>query len=180
MGSEPSMRLCLELLPKKEINGQNPVVTPPTKQALSNFESQSKTRPSPTNNTNSRPPHPNHPNSNVHSGPMQNYGGRMPMNPSMRPLPPGMQGGPRMQGPPGFNGPPAMNQQPPRFQGNHPQWNGPRLNGPGPNMGMRPMGPPPGQPGGPPRPPMVSKFLFLKLYLNIVFLCRGNIVYGNT
>ncbi|CAH1106328.1 unnamed protein product [Psylliodes chrysocephalus] len=125
MGSEPSMRLCLELLPKKEINGQNPVVTPPTKQALSNFES-----------------------------PMQNYGGRMPMNPSMRPLPPGMQGGPRMQGPPGFNGPPAMNQQPPRFQGNHPQWNGPRPNGPGPNMGMRPMGPPPGQPGGPPRPPM--------------------------
>lgn len=154
LGSEGSMRRCLELLPKKEINGQNPVVTPPTKQALSNFESQSKTRPSPTNNSNSRPPHPSHPNNNMHTGPMQNYGGRMPMNQQMRPMPPGMQGAPRMQGPPGFNGPPNMQQQPPRFQGN-PQWNGPRPNGPAPNMGMRPVGPPPG-PQGPPRPPMVS------------------------
>lgn len=162
------MRLCLELLPKKEINGQSPVVTPPTKQALSNFESQSKTRPSPTNNSNSRPQHPSHPNNNVHSGPMQNYGGRMPMNQPMRPMPPGMQGGPRMQGPPGFNAPPNMNQQPPRFQGS-PQWNGPRPSGPGPNMAMRPGGPPPG-PQGPPRPPMVREMSQLHIInIRIIF-----------
>nr|CAH7714728.1 unnamed protein product [Callosobruchus chinensis] len=158
LGSQQSMRLCLELLPKKEINGQHPVVTPPTKQALSNFESQSKTRPSPTNNSNSRPPHPNHPNSNVHPGPggmHQGYGARMPPmgQPMGRPMPPGMQGQ-RMQPPPGFGGPPNMQQQPP-FQGN-PQWNGPRPNGPnmGPNMGMRPVRPPPPGAQGPPRPPM--------------------------
>ncbi|CAG9762565.1 unnamed protein product [Ceutorhynchus assimilis] len=161
LGSEASMRKCLELLGKKELNGQAPHVTPTTKLALSNFESQSKTRPTPANNTNSRPPHPSAPN----QGPMQNFGNRMPMNQGpMRgpPMgPPGMQGnarfgGPRMQGPPGYNGPPNMQQQPPRFHQGQPQWNGPpRPNGPGPNMG--PMRPPPG-PQGPPRPPMVRMF----------------------
>lgn len=68
MGSESSMRLCMDLLPNKEINGQSPSVTLPTKQALSNFESQSKTRPSPTNNSNSRPQHPNHGNNSIHPG----------------------------------------------------------------------------------------------------------------
>lgn len=157
MGSESSMRMVMERLPKKEINGQHPVVTPPTKQALSNFESQSKTRPSP-NNAGSRGNYPNQSNHPLPPGPHQNFPPRMAMNSPMRgPMPhPGMQGpgGPRMQGPPpGFNGPPQMNQgQPPRFQ--QPQWNGPRPNGPGPNMG--PMRAPPGGPQGPPRPPMVS------------------------
>ncbi|XP_019772268.1 cleavage and polyadenylation specificity factor subunit 6 isoform X3 [Dendroctonus ponderosae] len=156
LGSDSSMRKCLELMPKKELNGQSPHVTLTTKQALSIFESQSKTRPTPANNSNSRPSHP----SGGNQGSMQNFGNRMPMNQGpMRgpPMgPPGMQGGPRMQGPPGFNGPPNMQQQPPRFQG-QPQWNGPpRPNGPPgpPNMGpMRtgPGGPPPG-PQGPPRP----------------------------
>ncbi|XP_044748266.1 cleavage and polyadenylation specificity factor subunit 6 isoform X2 [Coccinella septempunctata] len=153
LGSEASMRLCMEQLPKKEIHGQNPVVTLPTKMALSNFESQSKTRPTPANN-NPRSQHPSHSNNNLPPGPHQNFGGRMPMNAPMRaPMNPG---GPRMQGPPpGYNGPPQG--QPPRFQP-QPQWNGPRFNGPphnmSPNMGpnMRPGAPPPGQ--GPPRPPM--------------------------
>lgn len=35
LGSEPSMRLCLERLPKKELHGQSPVVTFPSKAALS-------------------------------------------------------------------------------------------------------------------------------------------------
>lgn len=35
LGSEPSMRICLERLPKKELHGQLPVVTFPSKQALS-------------------------------------------------------------------------------------------------------------------------------------------------
>ncbi|XP_018324275.1 cleavage and polyadenylation specificity factor subunit CG7185 isoform X2 [Agrilus planipennis] len=163
MGSEASVRLCMERLPKKEINGQNPVVTYPTKQALSTFESQSKTRPSPPNSSGPRGQHPGQSNQNI---PSQNFP-RMPMGSPMRgPLPhPGMQGpqGPRMQGPPpGFNGPPGqMNQGPPRFQ--NPQWNGPRPNGPMPGPGpnpaqMRPGAPPPGM-QGPPRPPMDGMYL---------------------
>lgn len=160
MGSETSMRMCMERLPKREIHGQHPIVTLPTKQALSNFESQSKTRPSPPNNSNNRGQHPGQANHPIPSGPHQNFAPRMQMNSPMRgPMNPGMQGpnGPRMQGPPpGFNGPPQMNQpQPMRFQ--QPQWNGPRPNmGPMPPQGMRP---PPG-PQGPPRPPMVSAVLF--------------------
>ena len=34
LGSEPSVRMCMERLPKKELHGQCPVVTFPTKQAL--------------------------------------------------------------------------------------------------------------------------------------------------
>ena len=34
LGSEPSMRMCIDRLPKKELHGQCPVVTYPTKQAL--------------------------------------------------------------------------------------------------------------------------------------------------
>lgn len=35
LASEASMRMCMERLPKKELYGQCPVVTYPTKQALS-------------------------------------------------------------------------------------------------------------------------------------------------
>jgi len=45
MGSETSMRKVMDNLPKKELHGQKPVVTYATKQALHQFESQSKTRP---------------------------------------------------------------------------------------------------------------------------------------
>lgn len=90
LGSDGSMRKCLELLPKKEIHGQSPHVTLTTKQALSNFESQSKTRPTPANNANNRPQHPSAPN----QGPMQNFGNRMP------PMNQGPMRGPPM-GPPG-------------------------------------------------------------------------------
>lgn len=44
LATETSMRLCMERLPKKDLHGQNPIVTLPTKQALSQFESQQKTR----------------------------------------------------------------------------------------------------------------------------------------
>ena len=47
LGSEPSTRMIIEKLPKKELHGQAPVVTYATKQALFQFESQSKTRPVP-------------------------------------------------------------------------------------------------------------------------------------
>jgi len=45
LGSESSMRKVMDLMPKKEMHGQNPVVTYATKQALHQFEAQSKTRP---------------------------------------------------------------------------------------------------------------------------------------
>ena len=45
VASEPSMRIIMEKLPKQELHGQVPVVTYATKQALHQFEAQSKTRP---------------------------------------------------------------------------------------------------------------------------------------
>ena len=45
VASEPSTRIIMEKLPKQELHGQVPVVTYATKQALHQFEAQSKTRP---------------------------------------------------------------------------------------------------------------------------------------
>lgn len=152
LGSESSMRIVLENLPKKELNGQAPVVTLPTKQALNQFESQQKTRPTPPVPPNQQKPgmsggpnmmNPNMPPQGMHSRMMNpNPMGRGPMpmqNPGM--LNPGMQQ--RMPGngpPPPLNHGPQMNNMPPRFQNN---WN----NGP-----IRP--PPNGMPGN--RPPMMN------------------------
>lgn len=47
LGSESSMRILMDKLPKKELHGQTPVVTYATKTALNQFEAQSKTRPNP-------------------------------------------------------------------------------------------------------------------------------------
>merc|ERR1711997_1422854 len=47
LASETSMRTLIDQLPKKELHGQAPVVTYATKQALNQFEAQSKTRPDP-------------------------------------------------------------------------------------------------------------------------------------
>lgn len=99
LGSEPSMRLCMDRLPKKELHGQNPVVTLPTKQALNQFESQSKSRPTPSSNAGPKGPHPGaSPQQHMQSGPM----GPQHMMHQQRPMgPPGMgpQGPPmRMQG----------------------------------------------------------------------------------
>ena len=47
LASESSMRTLIDQLPKKEMHGQAPVVTYATKQALNQFEAQSKTRPTP-------------------------------------------------------------------------------------------------------------------------------------
>eukprot|EP00096_Caligus_rogercresseyi_P005833 TRINITY_DN2186_c0_g1_i2.p1 TRINITY_DN2186_c0_g1~~TRINITY_DN2186_c0_g1_i2.p1 ORF type:complete len:481 (+),score=200.70 TRINITY_DN2186_c0_g1_i2:28-1470(+) len=60
LGSEASARTLLEKLPKKELHGQSPVVTYATKQALHQFEAQSKTRPTPqaSSGNGSMPPKP--------------------------------------------------------------------------------------------------------------------------
>lgn len=172
LGSENSMRNTMENLPKKELNGQNPLVTLPTKAALNQFESQQKTRPTPPAPPNQQKP----PGMNMMGGmgmpPMQNMPpqGMPPHQRMMSPNGPPMRG--PMQGPPGPNmqmrgpmpgpmqgGPPM--QGAPRFQG---QWQ-PRPNGmngpqrPGPPMNMPPNGPmnmPPNmqRPGMPPNGPM--------------------------
>lgn len=121
MGSESSMRLCMDRLPKKTLHGQTPVVTLPTKQALNNFESQQKTRPNPP------PPNaPRGPPQNMPGGPgmnMNHSGGGMPGNFG--------PGGPqRMMNPNG--GPPQQMRGPPHMQG-------------GPNMMQGGPGGPPGQ-----------------------------------
>ncbi|EEB18987.1 Cleavage and polyadenylation specificity factor, putative [Pediculus humanus corporis] len=156
LGSEPSMRICLERLPKKELHGQLPVVTFPSKQALSQFESQSKTRSTPPQN-NQGPPmqgpplqgHPGHPPMppiQGPPGPQQRHphpvGPRMVMGPGGPPMGPG---GPQMGPPPPIRGRmPPPHGPPPGYQQH---WNGPpRQNGP-----PRPPGPHQG-PGGPPGP----------------------------
>lgn len=154
----------MENLPKKELNGQNPVVTLPTKQALNQFESQQKTRPTPPAQA------PQKPMGQGMGGPMQqnmppqmHQQRMMNPNPMMRNMMP-MQQNPmqshmqRMPGPPpmnqGPNGPPPMN-QPMRFQNN---WNGPPRPGMNPNNMNRPpmMGPhiAPGMGMNHQRPPM--------------------------
>ncbi|XP_023217241.1 cleavage and polyadenylation specificity factor subunit 6-like [Centruroides sculpturatus] len=42
LGSDNSFRLVMEKLPKKELHGQNPVVTPCSRQNLNHFEMQSR------------------------------------------------------------------------------------------------------------------------------------------
>lgn len=179
LGSENSMRMCMDRLSKKELNGQTPVVTLPTKQALNQFESQQKTRPVPPTQNGPRPPPPNMGGPPQHQGPPPGHQPRM-MNPNMppahmRPMHPNMggqppqhmqqgmgQGPPRMQGPPMHQGGPPMQQGPPRFQNQ--QWNGPpRPNGPGIRPGMPPQGVPPQ------RPQMVSHDYITKRFFNNLF-----------
>lgn len=156
LGSENSMRIVMDNFPKKELNGQNPVVTLPTKQALNQFESQQKTRPTPPTQPNAqKSPMGMGMNSVPMNQGMPPQGMRM-MNPNgppnMRgPMPNNMNQGPpnmgpmqRMQGPPMMNqGPPNMNQgMPPR--GFNPNWNGPPRHPNGMNRPPMQGGPPMG------------------------------------
>ncbi|KOB73153.1 Cleavage and polyadenylation specificity factor [Operophtera brumata] len=128
LGSDQSLRMVLDRLPKKDIHGQQPVVTLPTKQALNQFESQSKTR--------STPPGPNNGPGGMR-GPPGHPGGPPGSHPG------GGPGGPHHQ----MRGPP---QGPPHHPPHHMQHQGP----PPPHHMQHP-GPPPHQ-GPPPghRPPM--------------------------
>ncbi|XP_037813739.1 cleavage and polyadenylation specificity factor subunit 6 isoform X2 [Lucilia sericata] len=172
LGSEASLRLVLERLPKKELHGQAPVVTYPTKQALNQFESLQKTRPVPPPQQNGPPRGPTPGGPLMPGGPMPPHPGapqgvppghqpRL-MNPNMPPgqfrpqhMPPlGPPVGPnsgssRMQQPPMHQGPPMVPQQgmqgPPRFGQQQPQWPGQ----------PRPNGPRPGPLNGPPQRPQM-------------------------
>jgi cleavage and polyadenylation specificity factor subunit 6/7 len=149
LGSEASMRKVMDLFPKKELHGQNPVVTYATKQALHQFEAQSKTRPPQSAGQGGGP----------RDGPRD--GGRGPPRdgfrgpPMGRPPPMGRgppPGGPPMGGPPMYRAPPpGMGRGPPPM-GGPPMGLPPPIRGPPPvSMHRPPMGLPPH--AGP--PPMV-------------------------
>lgn len=141
IGSEGSMKKMMDILPKKEMHGQNPVVTYATKQALNQFESQSKTRPAQQPPPGSRPP-PGVPPPGFRPSP-----GSRPNGPGGVGRPPPGVPPPGYRGPPpGIRGPPPINQPPP---GMHPG----SVRGPPPGVrGMPPGHLPPGMPPhvGPP------------------------------
>lgn len=170
------MRIVMENLSKKDLNGQSPVVTLPTKQALNQFESQQKTRPTPPAPPNQKPmgqmmnpgmgPQNMHPRM-MNPNPMMRGGGPMQMQ-NLGPMP----GGQRMPGGSGHMNGPLMNNMPPRFQNS---WNNgpprpppgsngmgnsrPQMMNQGPLMNMGGMNRPPmgsmgPRPGFVPRPPM--------------------------
>lgn len=171
MGSENSSRLVLERLSKKELHGQIPMVTYPTKQALNQFESMQKTRPVPPPQQNGPPRGPAPNNMISGSGPMPGHSpgqvmppghpGQRMMNPNM---PQGQYRPPHMgQGPPvGATGVVPARMQSAMHQGG-PMGGQPPLQGPPRypiNQGQwgagqpRPNGPRPGPPGPQQRPPM--------------------------
>merc|ERR1719450_1401104 len=155
LGSEASMRKVMDNMPKKELHGQNPVVTYATKQALHQFEAQSKTRPPQQAGQGGGPrgPPPGHPPTG--RGPPA--GGP----PIYRAPPPGVRGPPPIgHPPPGL--PPPIQRPPPggvvgRPPPDHPPPGlPPHVGGPPPVIhGPPPVrGPPPGiPPTGPPPVP---------------------------
>jgi len=162
MGSEASMRKVMDNFTKKELHGQKPVVTYATKQALHQFESQSKTRP--PQQAGQGGGGPRHPGP---GGPGMGRGGPMrgppPGAPMMGGPPPGApmyapRGPPPGLPPPGLpppiRGPPpgAIGRPPP---GHPPPGIPPHIGGPPPVSGPPPSrGPPPGlPPAGPPPVP---------------------------
>ena len=108
----------MERLPKKELHGQNPVVTYATKQALNSFEAQSKTRPTPPTGSDKPSYQSGGPHSGGPRGPSTgNYRGSRPPTSSYS-----------------SGRPPLISHPPPRA--------GDMLRGPPPALG-----PPPGMPG---------------------------------
>ncbi|KAK9503798.1 hypothetical protein O3M35_010280 [Rhynocoris fuscipes] len=147
LGSEQSMKICMEKLPKKELHGQSPVVTYTSKQALNQFEAQTKTRPSPPANNQTQQRlqqgQPHNASPRVMMGPPQ-LRNRMPPPDQHPQFHNNWQNGMRQNGPPRPPGPPqGINQQ--RPGGPPPGIPPPR----GPPPGMAP---PPDQRGPPPRP----------------------------
>jgi len=164
LGSEASMRKVMDLLPKKELHGQNPVVTYATKQALHQFEAQSKTRPpqqSGQGGGGPRGPPPGAPNGRGPSMGRPPPVGRGPPPgappPIYRAPPPGVTRGPPPIGHPPVGLPPPIRGPPPSVRGGPPPGlPPPPISGPPPTIhGPPPVrGPPPGMPptGPPPVP----------------------------
>uniref|UniRef100_A0A2K6MSB6 Cleavage and polyadenylation specificity factor subunit 6 n=1 Tax=Rhinopithecus bieti TaxID=61621 RepID=A0A2K6MSB6_RHIBE len=148
VGSEASSKKLMDLLPKRELHGQNPVVTPCNKQFLSQFEMQSRKSPPPPGQV-LPPPLAGPPNRGDRPPPPVLFPGQPFGQPPLGPLPPGPPPPVPGYGPP--PGPPPPQQGPPPPPGPFP----PRPPGPlGPPLTLAPPphlpGPPPGAP--PPAP----------------------------
>ena len=160
VGSDSSSRMIFDKLPKKEIHGQVPQVTNANRQALSQFEAQSKKDGGPPQNDEGppgpRPPPPRPPTGKPGFIPRQNRPpgpeGPPPGLPPPSGPPPGFPGGPPPRGFPPTSGPPPMSGPPTgppmRFGGPPPPGHMMR-NGPPPPF----RGPPPTDPRGPPPRP---------------------------
>uniref|UniRef100_A0A2K5QXM8 Cleavage and polyadenylation specificity factor subunit 6 n=1 Tax=Cebus imitator TaxID=2715852 RepID=A0A2K5QXM8_CEBIM len=154
VGSEASSKKLMDLLPKRELHGQNPVVTPCNKQFLSQFEMQSRKskqslRGPPPPGQVLPPPLAGPPNRGDRPPPPVLFPGQPFGQPPLGPLPPGPPPPVPGYGPP--PGPPPPQQGPPPPPGPFP----PRPPGPlGPPLTLAPPphlpGPPPGAP--PPAP----------------------------
>ena len=153
LGSEASSKKVMENFSKKELHGQKPVVTYATKQALHQFESQSKTRPPQQAGQGAGGPRPSGPSGPMgRAGPMRGpppgalLGAPPPIHYAPRGPPPGLP-------PPGL--PPPMRGPPPAVVGRPPPGLPPHV-GPPPVSGPPPGLPPPGHiapPAGPPPVP---------------------------
>jgi len=141
LDSEPSMRTLMDKLPKKELHGQVPVVTYATKQALNQFEAQSKTRPD-----------PGPPGGGTSRPPMMSSGGRYPPSANYRGTRP--DGRPPASSAPYGSRPPLLSNPPPRSD----HLRGPpRHHAPPPGAVAVSMAlPPPGLPGAPPLPHVLT------------------------
>ena len=144
LATEASMRTLMDKLPKKELHGQTPVVTYATKQALNQFEAQSKTRPT-------QGP-PGGPNSSLGSGgrgpPPGGY--RSGLDGSYRS---GLDGRPpRSSAPPYGSRPPLLSNPPPR----DPLRGPPRHHAPPPGSMPVSMRLPPPHSVGPPPPHVLT------------------------
>ncbi len=133
LGSDSSMRTLMEKLPKKELHGQTPIVTYATKQALNQFEAQSKTRPTPPppGGTSYAPRGPGGPGSyRSQRPPVSSYTSGRPPLIATPPDP--------LRGPPPTHGiPPPMRMPPPPAMGAPP----PMLTGPPPPSRHLPLPP---------------------------------------
>ncbi|XP_076116110.1 cleavage and polyadenylation specificity factor subunit 6-like isoform X3 [Mytilus galloprovincialis] len=159
VGSDNSSRLIFDKLPKKEIHGQVPQVTNANKQALSQFEAQSKKDGGPPQNgpPGPRPQQQRPPPGKPGFMPRQNRppgpgDGPPPGPPPHGGPPPGFPGGPPPRGFPPTSGPPPMSGPPP---GPHMRFGGPPPGGHMMRGGPPPpfRGPPPQDPRGPPPRP---------------------------
>uniref|UniRef100_A0A8C2GSQ2 Cleavage and polyadenylation specificity factor subunit 6 n=1 Tax=Cyprinus carpio TaxID=7962 RepID=A0A8C2GSQ2_CYPCA len=153
VGSDSSSRKLMDLLSKRELHGQNPIVTPCNKQSLSQFEMQSrKSTQSGQMSGEGKAGPPGPPNRGDRPLPPVMFPGQF-GQPPMGPMPPGPP-------PPGYGPPPGP---PPLQQGLPPPGPfPPRPPGPlGPPLGLVPpphmQGPPP---GGPPPAPHVNPAFF--------------------
>ncbi|XP_064599983.1 cleavage and polyadenylation specificity factor subunit 6-like [Liolophura sinensis] len=179
VGSDSSSRTIFDKLPKREIHGQQPLVTPCNKQSINQFEAQARKSEGPPPNGNfnrqhnqgsqdrrgMQPPPPinrGRPGPGYPPGPPHRNTGRTPppgMGPPGGPHPggPPPPGPPPPFGPPGQYGPPRHGGPPPPGPpppGMSPGGPSPRVSGP-PPPGMPPRGPPQSLPPpnrGPPPP----------------------------